>query len=306
MGAPVVAALVTVQLLFASLAIVGRLVLQEMPAGLLALVRVGIASLFFVALNALRRGRWITDRGDLARVFLIGTLGITLNQSLFIFGLARTTAINATILVTTVPAFSVLGSVLLRREEPSALKFLGIALAATGAIWLVGPDRLSLAPDTALGNGLIVLAMACFAAYFLLSKPFVAKYDAITVTTYVMLSAVVGILPVAWLLGHGTRLDAVSPRTWALAGYLAVGPTIGSYLLNMWALRRASSNTVTVFIYLQPVFTILIAPLVLRGEELTGRALAGAALIFSGVGIVLLAERHRGRAALESVAVPGE
>jgi drug/metabolite transporter (DMT)-like permease len=106
---------------------------------------------------------------------VLGWLGITANQTLFLYGLRHTTAINATILVSTVPVFTVLGSVLAGREPASALKFAGIGLAGLGAVYLIGPDRISLAPDVALGNALVVLGMVCYAAYFIMSKPILTR-----------------------------------------------------------------------------------------------------------------------------------
>jgi drug/metabolite transporter (DMT)-like permease len=75
--------------------------------------------------------------------------------------------------------------------------------------------------------------------------------------------------------------------------YMTVFPTTVTYFLNLWSLRRASPTLVTSFIYLQPLITTAVAPLVLQGEELTLRvALAGAA-IFLGVAIVIIAEQRR-------------
>ena len=156
-----------VQLLFATLAIAGRFVLPHFPAGALVCFRVLGATAVLFLVNALTGGEWVRDRGDLLRLAVLGLLGIAANQTLFLYGLRHTTAINATILVTTVPVFTVLGAVLTRREPPSPLKFAGIGLAALGTIYLIGPDRISLAPDVALGNALIVLGMVCYAAYFL-------------------------------------------------------------------------------------------------------------------------------------------
>ena len=197
--------LIIVQVLFASLAIAGRYVLPEFPAGLLVTVRVLGAAAVLLAVNALRGGPWVTNRRDLLSLAVLGTLGIAANQSLFLFGLQHTTAINATILVTTVPVFTVFGSVLLGREPASGWKFAGIALAALGTIYLIGPDRISLAPDVALGNLLIVIGMLCYAAYFLLAKPMMSRYDSITVSTYVMLFAIVGVLPLGAAGAQGLR-----------------------------------------------------------------------------------------------------
>ena len=73
---------------------------------------------------------------------------------------------------------------------------------------------------------------------------------------------------------------------------MVVFPTTVTYFLNLWALRQASPTLVTSFIYLQPLFTTAVAPLVLTGETLTTRvALAGLG-IFAGVALVIMAERR--------------
>jgi drug/metabolite transporter (DMT)-like permease len=248
-----------------------------------------------LAVNALRGGPWVSGRRDLLHLAVLGTLGIAANQSLFLFGLKHTTAINATILVTTVPVFTVFGSVLLGREPASAWKFAGIALAAAGTIYLIGPDRISLAPGVAMGNLLIVLGMLCYAAYFLLAKPMMARHDAITVSTYVMLFAIVGVLPLGLFALKGFELGGVRAPVWGWVAYIVVGPTILTYLLNIWALRRASSNVVAIFIYLQPLLTAAVAPLLLHGESVTARAAVAACAIFAGLATVIAAERRQQR-----------
>jgi drug/metabolite transporter (DMT)-like permease len=209
--------------------------------------------------------------------------------------LQHTTAINATILVTTVPVFTVLGSVLTGREPASALKFAGIVLAGLGTVYLIGPDRISLAPDVALGNALIVLGMVCYAAYFLYSRSVVGRYGPVTVSFYVMLFASLGVLPFGLNALHQMRLSEISGPVWLWVGYIVVFPTIVTYLLNIWALQRVSSNVVAVYIYLQPLFAAAVAPLVLTGERLTARAALAGLAIFAGLGAVILAEfrQHR-------------
>jgi drug/metabolite transporter (DMT)-like permease len=287
--------LVVVQLLFASLAVAGRFVLPHFPAGALVCFRVLGATAVLFLVNAAAGGRWVRDRRDLFRLAVLGMLGIAANQTLFLYGLQRTTAINATILVTTVPVFTVLGSVLSRREPPSALKFAGIALAGMGTVYLIGPDRISLAPDVALGNALIVLGMLCYAAYFLYSRSVVSRYGPITVSFYVMLFACFGVLPFGLTAWQDIRMSEISGSVWLWVGYIVVFPTILTYLLNIWALQRASSNVVAVYIYLQPLFAAAVAPLVLTGEHITARAAAAGLAIFAGLALVILAELRQHR-----------
>jgi drug/metabolite transporter (DMT)-like permease len=293
---------VVVQLLFASLAIAGRFVLPHFPAGALVCFRILGATAVLFLVNTMVGGKWIRHRRDLLRLAILGMLGIAANQTLFLYGLRYTTAINATILVTTVPVFTVLGSVLTRREPPSALKFTGIALAGLGTIYLIGPDRISLAPDVAVGNALIVLGMVCYAAYFLYSKSVVGRYGPVTVSFYVMLFACLGVLPFGLSAIPEIRPSEISGPVWLWVAYIVVFPTIVTYLLNIWALQRVSSNVVAVYIYLQPLFAALVAPLVLSGERITARAAAAGLAIFAGLGLVILAEfRQHGEIPVEPV-----
>ncbi len=253
------------------------------------------ATVALLANNTQNGVQWERDRRYLLRLAGLGLLGIAANQTLFLYGLKHTTAINATILVTTVPVFTVLGSVLIGREPPSPLKFAGIALAAMGAIYLIGPDRISLAPDVALGNALIVLGMVCYATYFLYSKPVLRRYGSITVSFYVMFFASFGVLPFGLMEMGQMEFPEISSTVWLWVVYIVVFPTILTYLLNLWALKRVSSNLVAVYIYLQPLFAAAVAPLVLEGEHLTARAAVAGLAIFTGLALVILAELRQHR-----------
>jgi drug/metabolite transporter (DMT)-like permease len=297
--------LFVVQILFASLAIIGKIVLRDFPAGSIVLFRVVGAAIVLLLVNLLWNRRWVRDRRDLVKLAVLGLLGVVLNQSLFLIGLSHTTAINATILVTTIPIFTVLYSVLTRREPPSGLKFAGIAIAGCGALYLIGPDRWSQAPELALGNLLIVVAMFFYALYLVHSKAMVMRYGPVTVSAYVMLFSAFGTLPLG-LSGLATvDLGAVRAVTWAWVAYIVVFPTIVAYFLNIWALRRVSPNLVAAYIYLQPIFTALVAPAVLSGERVTLRAAVAGLTIFVGLALVILGEARQQRA-VPAESLPGE
>ena len=66
--------------------------------------------------------------------------------------------------------------------------------------------------------------MLCYAAYFLLAKPMMARYDSITVSTYVMLFAIVGVLPLGLFALRGFDLGGVRPPVWGWVAYIVVGP----------------------------------------------------------------------------------
>jgi drug/metabolite transporter (DMT)-like permease len=288
----VILALILVQVIYASGVIVGKFVLPTVPAAVIVTLRMVVASAAFFIAHRVIRGSVPRFGKDWIRFALLGVLGGAGNQLLVLLGLTRTTAINAAILIPMIPIFTVVFGWALRRDRPSALKWSGVAIAALGTVYLIGPDRVSLAPEVALGNLLVLLGMAFNALAFLLSKELLQRYPPVTVAFCLTLAGLLGVLP----LGLGAadqvqRSGLHSPLLLWLA-YLVVFPTTVTYFLNLWSLRRVSPTLVTSFIYLQPLFTTAVAPLVLQGEQLTTRvALAGLG-IFVGVGLVILAERR--------------
>ena len=87
-------------------------------------------------------------------------------------------------------------------------------------------------------------------------------------------------LPVAGLppLGGG------DPSAWSALAWVVLACTVGTYALNLYALKTLPSSTVAVLIYLQPfVATSLAFPLL--GETPTLRMIVAAAITFAGVGL---------------------
>lgn len=298
-------ALIAVQVLFSSLAIAGKYVLGQVPPVVLVLARVtGAAGVLLMVHRTSGKAR-VTDKADLVRLFGLGVLGIVANQTLFLLGLARTTAVNASVLVATVPVFTVLNAMLIREEAPNARKILGILAAAAGSVWLIGPGRLTLRSGTAVGDLLILVGMYAYAQYLVLGKRMLRRYDPLTVTTYVMTFAAVGVLPLGLPALAHLDVGAVTPLTWMWVAFIVLGPTLATYFLNIWALERASSNMVAAYIYLQPLLTAAVAPLVLHGEAVTTRVVVGGLGIFAGLGLVIWGERVQ-RRSVPVAALPGE
>jgi len=291
---PVIIALVAVQVIYASGVIIGKFVLPVVPAPVIVTVRMIIASLaFFVAHRAIK-GSVPRTGSDWLRFAALGVLGGAGNQLLILLGLTRTTAINTAILIPMIPIFTVVFGWAFWHHRPSGLKWAGVAIAAVGTVFLVGPDRVSLAPEVAVGNLLVLSGMAFNALAFLLSKDMLKRYAPVTVAFCLTLTGLLGVFPLGLGAAGGVQRAGLTPGFLLWLGYLVVFPTTVTYFLNLWSLRRASPLLVTSFIYLQPLFTTAVAPLVLQGETLTARMAAAGAAIFAGVALVIVAEQRQG------------
>lgn len=290
---PVILALLVVQVIYASGVIVGKFMLPIVPASVIVTMRMIVATAAFFAAHRIMGGKAPRNTEDWVKFALLGVLGGAGNQFLILLGLTRTTAINAAILIPMIPIFTVIFGWLLRRDRPSPLKWLGVAVAALGTVYLIGPDRVSMGSGVALGNLLVLAGMAFNALAFLLSKEMLERYAPVTVAFCLTVAGLIGILPFGIGAVESVNQGALTPRLWLWLAYMVVFPTTVTYFLNLWSLRRASPTLVTSFIYLQPLFTTAVAPLVLEGEELTTRIALSGLAIFLGVGVVIYAEWRR-------------
>ncbi len=82
----------------------------------------------------------------------------------------------------------------------------------------------------------------------------------------------------------------------AFGGVVSLHGTAGAYALNAWALARTGASTTAFFIYNQPLFTGVLADLVL-GETPSPRLFGAARLIFTGVAFAIWPSRTEGPAA---------
>lgn len=284
----VVLALVMVQVLFATLPVVVKVALRDLSSPALALLRVaGAAALFFALHGALVRERVHSWR-DYGLLALYSLFGVIANQLLYITALTLTTATAAQTLVAAGPAMTLLAAILLGKETATRAKWLGIALAGSGALLLVG---VGVHEGSVAGNLLALCNVASYSVYLVISRGLLKRYNALTVITWVFAFGVVGMLP--WgLLPALREAGGMGAGTWAALTYIVVGPTVAAYYLNLWASRRVEASLVSTFVYLQPVMTALLAVPLLH-ERISWTMLPAVALIFAGVAVAIRAGRTR-------------
>ncbi len=285
-------ALLVVQIMFGTWPIFGKIVLRSMSSTSLVGFRVCGAALVLTLFQRKLGELFRLPRRIFAWVVLSSLLGVVLNQLLFVKGLSLTTAINATLLTTTIPVFTLAVSILLGYDRASLRHICGIALAAGGVVYLVDPGRASFAAQTTLGNVLIVINSFSYGAYIAVSRDLFRRYGALNVITWIFLVGTVLTVPFAVFSWRADGLGSVSGGVWLMVAYIILVPTVGAYYLNSWAVTRVPPSIVAVYIYLQPLLAFGFAPLIL-GETWNSRTLVACALIFAGVATVTIRSRSR-------------
>ncbi|MEO7658364.1 MAG: DMT family transporter, partial [Pyrinomonadaceae bacterium] len=140
---PAYVALVSVQVFFGTLAVIGKVVLTIIPPVALVGFRVGITAFVLTLIQTVRGRVWLKIKGDYWRLALLSFVAVTFNQLLFVTGLSLTKASNTSLLAVTIPIFTVAIGSALGFEKLKKLRIVGIILAAAGVIFLIDPRHAS-------------------------------------------------------------------------------------------------------------------------------------------------------------------
>jgi drug/metabolite transporter (DMT)-like permease len=272
-------ALFTVSILFSLNYIVSKLSMGFFLPMTFAWLRVVGSA---IVLNLIVRGASNFTRADWRQITLLSILGVVINQALFLGGLALTSAHVAAILITCIPVFAVAAAILLGQERATAMKIGGIALAAAGALLVVGGEGVAEgAAKPVIGSVMLVLNCLSYALYLVLSKPTVMRLSPPRVIAKMFAIGTVLLLPISAPSLLRQKWD-VPGTAWIGLGLVIAGPTVGAYLLNAWALRHAETSLVAAYTYVQPVLTTILASIFLQ-ERIRPIIIGAALMIFAGV-----------------------
>lgn len=277
----VFAALFSAQTFFGAFPVVGKVALATIPPLPFALFRVVGASLILWIARALSAGEPV-EPGDRGRMVLMGILGVSINQIFYITGLSLSTAINAALLMTTVPVFTLTLAILHRHEQLSRSKLLGCLLGLAGALTLVGVERFDWRSKLFVGDALLLTNAAAYSLYLVYSRDLLKKYSAMTFIRYTFTA---GAVPIAiFAAAPLAKMDfaRVTPTAWACLGFTIVFASVAGYVLNAWALGRTEATRVAIFLTLQPAVATALSVVWLR-QYPTPKTAVSAALIIGGL-----------------------
>jgi drug/metabolite transporter (DMT)-like permease len=274
-------ALFVVALLFSANYVISKLGMREFAPLTFAWLRVA-GSALVLSLLVRHDPAPRLSREDGWRVAGFAILGVVVNQTLFLSGLAFTTVQVAAILITTIPVFALGAAILAGHERASAIRIGGIVLAGAGALLVVGGETFAGTWRSVAGAVMIIINCLSFALYLVVSKPAMARLSARRVVARMFAVGTVLMFPISAVSLWREEWSSILSGAWLSLAIVIAGPTVAAYLLNAWALRHAESSMVAVYTYLQPVLATILGVIIL-GERLRGAVVIAAVLIFSCV-----------------------
>lgn len=219
----------------------------------------------------------------ISRLLVCCLLGIVINQLLFIKGLSMTYSIHASLLMLTTPIFITIIAAWILKETLNAFKIIGLLLGVSGATLLIlARKNTGSAINIVLGDIFIIINAICYSYYFVLVKPLMKRYDAITIIRNLFTIGTVIALPFCWKDFISTPWHLYSMNEFMVVVYVIVGGTFCAYLFNLYGIKHLGPSVSGTYIYSQPVFATIIAALILH-ETIDLYKIISAAFIFTGV-----------------------
>lgn len=238
--------------------------------------------LFFIYRN------YRLDRQLLVRIAGLGVLFFALFPFLFSWAFVYTSAARGSLVLATMPVWTLLIGKLAGHERITSLNLIAIVLTLLG-LTVALADKLSAGADyTTLFTGeLIMFATAWVGAiYAILSRHVLKQVSSATFTPLAMFSGCLCLFPFAIDAGVIQHLQVLTPLQLLLMIYLGVVAGGIAFFLFNWSLHRSSATFTTLFVPLNPITAIFLGNLLL-GETIAANFIVGVLIVFTGLGFAV-------------------
>jgi drug/metabolite transporter (DMT)-like permease len=235
---------------------IGKSIVAFVPVLVFALLRFVIALAVLWPLlkpskmRGVKSGEWL----NLFLQALFGTFGFTL---LMLNGVARTSAVAAGVITSTIPAVVALFAWLFLHERPNTRACISIALAMLGIVAVnLSHGNASPAHGAAgslAGNLMVLGAVCCESLYVILSRRLTQTLAAIDICAYTHLFGFLLMLPLGAKALASFDYAAVPSGIWALTLWYGLSASIFSFWLWMKGIRHVHGSLAGVFSAVLPI-----------------------------------------------------
>jgi drug/metabolite transporter (DMT)-like permease len=263
-----------------------KAVLVKLDPFSLLVLRFGIGTIFLLLLLLLQRNRLLISIKYVPHVMVLGILGVFVHQVLQATALLTINASAAGWLISFSPIFTVILSIFFLDERLSIIKALGMLLAITGVL-IVTTTRSGQSFQFAINMGFLLMLLSTlnWAVYSVLLKSLKIPYSPLLITFYMSLIGLILTTPFIIRNRGWESLSLLSYTEWAHLVFLGVFVSGMAYWFWGKAHQVLEASKVSMFLYLEPITTLIAAVLLLH-EKVFLISATGGLIIIIGVIIV--------------------
>jgi drug/metabolite transporter (DMT)-like permease len=241
--------------------------------------------IFLVVSGRIKKLSTLSSRETIVSLGL-GVFGFFFYQILTFSALARIPASMNAVLVSTNVVFIALLAALILKERILPARIAGIAIALLGVVLVTFNTGFTFGGDGGtidlLGCAFSLLAAISFSLYSVIGKKILAANDPLIVAALALLSGAVLLnIFTALTVGYADIYSAGWP-TFLIMVFLGLTMIGIAYPLWFTCLKRLPASHASIYIYLTPVFAVILSLIILR-ERFSWLFWVGGACILGGI-----------------------
>ena len=275
-----------------------KALLAVFPVFILAWLRFAIAAVAMTPWLRRPADEAPLDRRTHRLLFLESFFGNFLFSICMLFGVYRSTALAAGVIMAAIPAVVALLSWLLLGERPGWRTSSGIACAIAGIalVSLARDDEGELASGSLLGSLLLLAAVTCEALYVVIGKKLSAHVGPKRISALINLWGLALVTPLALWQLPDFSVGFIPQSSWVLLVVYSIAASMLTVWLWMTGVRHVPASSAGVFTVFLPISAATVGMLI-YGEQFTTLQAAAFALALVGVVLATVPGRLRAPAA---------
>ncbi|AQU76906.1 MULTISPECIES: DMT family transporter [Priestia] len=263
-----------------------KAVLDKLDPYTLLVLRFGIGALFLLVLLVLKRYPLNIPLKYIPHLIVLGILGVFVHQVIQATALLTINASAAGWIISFSPVFTVILSVFFLHEKMTVLKASGMIVAIIGVLLVTtSNNQQSFQLSINVGYLLMILSTLNWAIYSVLLKRLHIQLPSLVVTFYMCLIGFTLTTPFLVRNKGWEMMPFLTNVEWAHLLFLGVFVSGVAYWYWAKALEVLEASQVSVFLYLEPVATLVTAILLLQ-EKIIPVSILGGIIIIIGVILV--------------------
>jgi drug/metabolite transporter (DMT)-like permease len=261
-----------------------KVAVAELPALAVAAARICIGGVIALPLGLALRIPLPRERRQAVALVLSSISGFIAFPMLFCLGMIATTGTHGVMILAFLPVMTGLIANLWDRRFPRGMWWFGCALALIGEALLLLPGSSGQAHFSEIRGDALVVCSTVFLAFGYVSGGRLTRagYPSQGTTYWGVGLASLVMAPLLPHLIGGTELSMVTWAAWASLVYLALGVTVGGYVLWYWALGHGGIAKVGLIQFFQPASGLMLSHLLLN-EALSLQIFLAVTLVIGGV-----------------------
>lgn len=228
------------------------------------------------------------ERRDIVPLIIASLLVIGLNQVLIIVGMSLTSPVDASVVCSLTPIFTLIFGAILMGIAFTWSKALGVTIGLAGALIFVftgQADAQTNVSNPVLGDVACLMAQVFGALYLVCFTKLISKYSLITLMKWMFLISGIAVLPFSLPDMIAVDWSQVILMEYIDLTFIILFGTCLAYMLIPVAQRRVEPTVIAMYNYLQPVVAVVFSVIAGLATFSIANAIA-TAMVFAGVWIV--------------------